>query len=113
MISIMDDDMSEPDVVFSVVLVSAEIDYNGKGPTLALDAKKSVDSPRPGLRTMSGTRGASQKFSDVDVKILRRRCFVTIVDDDDGGILAFELPTIEVSILCIYSCLFNCLTLTA
>lgn len=105
-ISIVDDDMSEPDVVFSVVLVSAEVDFSGMGPTPALEGR-GLDSPRLShtrQRTGSGIRGGFQKGSD-DVKILRKRCVVTIVDDDDGGILAFELPTVEVSSLhkCMYT----------
>ena len=34
-----------------------------------------------------------------EVKILRKSTMITIVDDDDGGILMFELPTYEVSSL--------------
>lgn len=33
-----------------------------------------------------------------EVKVLRRSTVITIVDDDDGGILMFELPTYEVGI---------------
>ena len=60
-VRIIDDDMSEPDVVFNVVLTSARLD-NGGG----------------------------------HVEMLRKSTAVTIVDDDDGGILVFELPTFEV-----------------
>lgn len=58
-VMIIDDDMSEPDVVFQVILHYAEVEGGG------------------------------------DVKILRRSVDVTIVDDDDSGILSFELPTYD------------------
>ena len=60
LVKILDDDMSEPDVIFKVVLTSARMDGGGH------------------------------------VEIMRKSTAVTIVDDDDGGILVFELPTFEV-----------------
>ncbi|GFR52684.1 hypothetical protein Agub_g15310 [Astrephomene gubernaculifera] len=61
-IKIIDDDMSEPDVSFSVVLLSAECPG---GPCNAL--------------------------------IVQNRARVTIVDDDDAGVIGFEVPEYEVA----------------
>lgn len=33
-----------------------------------------------------------------EVQVLRRETNVTIVDDDDGGVLVFELPTWEAGV---------------
>ena len=60
-VKIVDDDMSEPDVHFSINLTAACVDGGN------------------------------------EVTIMRKTTLVTIVDDDDGGVLVFELPTFEVS----------------
>ncbi|PNH02971.1 Sodium/calcium exchanger 3 [Tetrabaena socialis] len=59
---IIDDDMSEPDVTFSILLVSAE-------------------SP----------------VGVADVVIVQDRVRVTVVDDDDAGVIGFELPEYEIA----------------
>ncbi|KAG1658789.1 hypothetical protein FOA52_011731 [Chlamydomonas sp. UWO 241] len=61
-VTILDDDMSEPDVMFSANIVSAEI-----------------------------TEGDRSH----EVRVLRKATMVTVVDDDDGGVVMFELPTWE------------------
>lgn len=103
-VNIVDDDMSEPDVMFSVVLLSAEVDYTGKGPFSRDRSSKTSDivTSHNGFnkslpRSTSKVFGAPPPAKETEVLIVRKRCYVTIVDDDDGGILAFELPTVEVT----------------
>lgn len=62
-VPIVDDDMSEPDVIFNILLTEARLEGDG------------------------------------EVALLRRQMAVTIVDDDDGGIVMFELPTWEAGLL--------------
>ncbi|KAG1678958.1 hypothetical protein FOA52_013021 [Chlamydomonas sp. UWO 241] len=64
-VKILDDDMSEPDVMFSVNIVSAEIIQGDKSN---------------------------------EIRVLRKATMVTVVDDDDGGVVMFELPTWEAGV---------------
>ncbi|KAG2427143.1 hypothetical protein HXX76_012653 [Chlamydomonas incerta] len=63
-VRIIDDDMTEPDVHFSIVLTGADAPNGGAGK---------------------------------EVLVVQDRVRITIVDDDDAGVIGFELPEYEVA----------------
>ncbi|KAG2433581.1 hypothetical protein HYH02_012513 [Chlamydomonas schloesseri] len=67
-VRIIDDDMTEPDVHFCVVLTGAEV-----------------------------PPGAAGKGKGQEVLVAQERVRITIVDDDEAGVIGFELPEYEVA----------------